>query len=319
MKKSTAVVCLVFAAVFILNSGCFAKDTPSPLRVGYHTVDDSVPFLVAAQEKLYEEKGVQVELVPFASALERDAALTAGAVDGSLSDPVSSLLLDNGRGTIKITSVCLGQKPEEGVYSILTSPKSKIDSVVQLKNVPIAVSHATFIEFVTDRMLEDAGFAPDEIKIVDVKKIPVRLQMLMTGAVEAATLPEPLSSIAESQGAKRLLADSSAAKSLSQTVIIFRTETLQKRLPDVQRFFAAYGQAVRNINADPEKYRSVFVKNGRVPADLAESYRLSTYPEPVPFSPEQFQPVLKWLQEQQLVGDLSYDELVFRDFLDPAL
>lgn len=46
-----------------------------------------------------------------------------------------------------------------------------------------------------------------DVKKVEVKKIPLRFQMLMEGKVKAAMLPEPLASLAIFQGAKKIEGD----------------------------------------------------------------------------------------------------------------
>ncbi|KAB2887556.1 MAG: hypothetical protein F9K32_19470, partial [Desulfobulbaceae bacterium] len=197
-----------------------------PLKLGMLQIEDSAPFYVAEQEKFYQREGLQVELIPFLSAIERDSALAAGAIDGAIADPVGAILFDRGQGRLKITSLCLGEHPAEGVFAILASPKSGLATVADLKGVEIAVSNSTIIEYVTDRMLEQQGFKPEEVKKVEVVKMPIRMQMLLSDAVKAATLPEPLASIAAGKGAKVLLTDADGTESLSQTVIVFRPEVL---------------------------------------------------------------------------------------------
>lgn len=286
-----------------------------PLKLGLLLIEDSVPFYIAEQENYYGHENLKVELIPFLSALERDSALAAGAIDGAIADPVGAILFDKGRGQLKITSLCLGETPGEGVFAILASPKSGFTSVNDLKKVEIAVSSSTIIEYVTDRLLEEKGFNKEEIKKIEVKKMPIRMQMLLSDSVKAATLPEPLASIAAGKGARVLITDANSAKSLSQTVIVFRSETLDKKKMEVAKFFNAYSRAVKAINTDPEKYRKLFVEKGRIPPFLAENYTIPTYPIPAPFSRSLYQPVIEWLTAKQLVGRLPYESIVAIDFM----
>ena len=55
--------------------------------------------------------------------------------------------------------------------------------------------------------------------------MPVRFELLMNGQLEAAALPEPLLTLAESQGAK-ILRDDTTGENLSQTVLVFSDEYL---------------------------------------------------------------------------------------------
>ena len=307
MKKLFFILLLTIIAVPV----CAAES----LKLGVLLIEDSVPFYLAEKEQFYVDEKLEVELVPFLSALERDSALTARAIDGAITDPVGALLFDKGRGDIKITSLCLGKTPEEGIFAILAAPKSEITTLEELKNVEIAVSNATIIEYVTDRLLENQGFKPEEISKIEVKKMPIRMQMLLSGSVQAATLPEPLASIAAGKGARILISDGSSTESLSQTVIVFRSEVLTERRAEIARFFKAYGRSIEAINNDPEKYRSLFVEKGRIPPFLAEKYIIPTYPDPAPFPRSLYDPVINWLTAKNLVDDVSYDSMVATDFM----
>ncbi len=79
-----------------------------PLKIGLLPIEDSVPFYVAEQEKMYTGENLLVELIPFQSALERDSALAAGAIDGAIDDPIGAILFDKGQGRLQITSICIG-------------------------------------------------------------------------------------------------------------------------------------------------------------------------------------------------------------------
>ena len=307
MKK----ILLTFCVLLLPLSAMAAEE----LKIGLLLIEDSVPFWVAEQEDFYQANGVEVELIPFLSALERDSALAAGAIDGAISDPVGAILFDKGSGRLKITSLGLGKTPAEGVFAILAAPDAEINTVEQLKGVEIAVSNATIIEYVTDRLLEEQGFEPDEIRKIEVKKMPIRMQMLLSGAVSAATLPEPLASIAAGKGAKVLLKDASAEQSLSQTVIVFRTESLATKRDAVLSFFRAYDAAVKGINSTPGKYRSLFLEKGRIPPFMADSYVIPVYPEPEPFSIDLYTPVINWVTEKGLVAEIPYEKMVSQDFM----
>lgn len=285
------------------------------LKIGLLQIEDSVPFYVAQEEGFFKQEQVDVELVPFLSALERDSALTAKAIDGAISDPIGAILIDKGQGQIKITSLGLGKTPAEGVFAILAGPQSGIDNVADLKNTEIAVSNSTIIEYVTDRLLEKQGFSSNEIKKVDVKKMPIRMQMLLSGSVKAATLPEPLAAIAAGKGAKILIKDTDTDQSLSQTVVIFRADVLTGKKDAVASLFKAYTRAVEALNSDPEKYRSLVVEKGRIPPFLAKDYPIATYPAPEPFPRELYEPAASWLADKGLVKLVPYEDIVAVDYM----
>ncbi len=305
---------LLLITTLLLNA--FPVLAGQSLKIGLLPIEDSVPFYVAEGEKLYTGENLDVELIPFQSALERDSALTAGAIDGAIDDPIGAILFDKGQGRLKITSIGLGEKPAEGVFAILAAPGSGLKTLSDLKGVEIAVSNSTIIEYVTDRILLQQGFKAEEIKKLEVIKMPIRMQMLLSGAVKAATLPEPLASIAVGKGAIVLGTDAESAASLSQTVIVFRSEVLEKQRAAVAAFFRAYAAAVQAINSNPEKFRPLFVDKGRIPAEMAKTYAIPDFPMPAPFSPTLYQPVIDWLSAKNLTSKIPYAEMVATDFMD---
>jgi len=307
MKKMTLLLLILLCPLSL--------SAQEPLRLGVLPIEDTAPLFVAEQEQMYLQENLQVTLVPFQSALERDSALAAGAIDGAINDPIGAILFDKGQGRLKITSLCLGAQPGEGVFAILAAPGSGLATPDDLRGVEIAMSTATIIEYVTDRLLARHGFKPEEIKKLEVVKMPIRMQMLLSGAVKAATLPEPLASIAVGQGAMVLTDDSRGPESLSQTVLVFRDQALAQRKPEITAFFRAYGRAVKAINDQPERYRALVVDKGRIPPALAKSYPIPRFPQPQPFPEALYTPIIEWLAGKGLVAALPYRTMVAGDVL----
>lgn len=307
MKHLLAVALVLLAAL-----PAWGQD---PLRIGVLPIEDSAPLHVALEQGFYRAEGLTVELVPFQSALERDSALAAGAIDGAVDDPIGAILFDKGQGRLKIASLCLGANPGEGVFAILAAPGAALSSIHDLKGVEIAVSSATIIEYVTDRLLTRHGFKDGEIKKIEVVKMPIRMQMLLSGAVKAATLPEPLASIAVSRGATVLASDGSGEESLSQTVLVFRDQAIARRKADIQAFFRAYRHAVQAIGADPERFRVLIIDTGRIPPNLARDYVIPRFPEPQPYPQAFYTPIISWLTAKGLVADIPYRAMVADDVL----
>jgi NitT/TauT family transport system substrate-binding protein len=275
------------------------------IKVGILPIEDALPFVVADEEGLFKKHGLEVEVVKFQSAIERDAALTSGEIDVVLTDPLAVILLRNGGVDVKIVSLCLGKTPEEGVFTILAAPNSKIAKLEDLEGRKVAISSNTIIEYVTDRMLGDV-----KVEKVEIKSIPLRLQTLLEGKIDAATLPEPLASLAVMKGARKIISDADLPESISHTVIVFKGEVLSD---DVRKFLAAYDEAVEKINSDPASYRKRFIEIARVPEPLVESYKMPKYPKSQDFSKEFYEGYLLWAMEKKLIEkSVPYEEAVYR-------
>ena len=86
--------------------------------------------------------------------------------------------------------------------------------------MPVGTSSATIQEYVLDGLMSEAGVATSSVKVEEVKKVPVRFQLLMAGKLKAAALPEPFLSLAEQGGAKIVADDTKSKANLSQTVLV---------------------------------------------------------------------------------------------------
>lgn len=290
--------------------------TNKPIRLGVLPIEDNLPLYVAESDKLFEKAGIKVELVPFASALERDAALQAGRIDGEVADLVAVGLLKKGGTDVKVASIGLGATPQEGRFALLLSPKSTAKVPADLKNVPIAVSQNTIIEFVTDMLLRDAGLAQGEIKKVSIPKIPVRLQMLASGELQAAVLPDPLATLAAKQGAKVLLDDTKLTKNLTQTVILFSQSAISDNKEAIRKVVEIYGTAGKAMTDNPEKYRPLLIEKAKIPAPIKDTYKSPTFTKPQLPKVEDIDRVMNWMVEKKLLDKAyTYNELVDSNLL----
>jgi len=307
MKRSLLLYALLMVAFLVL--GCSAeKPKPETIKVGILPIEDALPMVVASDEGIFSEHGLKVEIVSFNSALERDAALMAGDVDAVITDPLAVILLKDKGYDVRIVSICLGKKPDEGVFAILAAPNSTVSTVEDLNGKEIAISSNTIIEYVTDVMLSKYDVS---YKKVEIKQIPVRLRTLLDGKVDAATLPEPLASYAVSQGAKLILSDAMMNESVTQTVIAFRGDFVDKHKDELKKFLEAYKEAVDKINSNKDKYRDKFIEIARVPENIASSYPMPNYPEPEKFPKDFYERYLEWAMKKGLVSkEVPYEEAV---------
>lgn len=290
--------------------------TPARIKVGLLPIEDGLPFWVAAAQGYFQEAGVEVELVNFKSADERDVALTAGQIDGAITDTVASTTLVASGAKVKIISLSLGATPAEGRFAVLASPKSQVNSLADLKGVPVAISNNSIIHYVTDKLLEQAGFAPNEIHTLAIPQIPVRFEALMNGQIEAATLPDPLATLAEHLGARVLADDTKMGQNLSQSVILFSEQSLAEKGDGVRKMLAAYNKAVADIVAEPNKFRHQLVEKARLPKEIQDSYPVNAYsPAQLP-TRDQLGTVSDWLVAKGVIkAPVAYEALVNGDFL----
>ncbi len=311
---------IFLTSLIILLAACAAPATPTIappvlMRIGVLPITDVVPFYVAEAQGHFLKQGLNIELVPAASAAERDQMMLTGQIDGQLNDLVSTVLFNAQSPKIKIVRLGRIAFKDAAEYWILTPKDSPIKTAQDLKGKEIAISQNSVIEYVTQRLLEREGLTAADIKTTNVPSIPTRLQLLQQNQVAAATLPDPLASLAILQGA-RIVVDDTKYTEYSMSVISFRNEVLAQRANDVKKFLAAYDQAIADIRAKPDQFRNILIERGRVPDQLKDNYKFPPFPDPGVPTKAQWDDVVKWAMERKLISAaVTYESSVDSNFV----
>ncbi|MCD6285312.1 MAG: ABC transporter substrate-binding protein, partial [Anaerolineae bacterium] len=297
MRRAWFVLTLTAAALGLTLSGCRRGAKPAPrLRVAVLPILDSLPLYVADMEGFFSEEGIEIELLTAGSAAERDQLLQAGQVDSVITDLVSLALVN--RDEIRLVAVRYAMVPtaEVAQFRILAAPNAHVHSPSDLAGAAIGVSEGTVIEYVTERLLAAEGLAPDQIETLAVPKIPDRMALLTAGELTAATLPEPLGSLALQQGAQ-LVIDDTAHPEVSCSIFAVRADVLTDQPEVVQSFVRAINRASTAINGDRASWADLLSEKGIVPTPLIGSYTLPDYPAPAVPTEAQYFDVAAWLRE----------------------
>ena len=300
---------LILSLVFLV-SACSSPSEPSTLKIAVLPIIDTLPMYVAQQEGLFAKHGVNVEFVPVASAPERDQILAAGQADGTINETLAVMAFN--RESIQMQVVRYALRPNEGHghFFIIASGQSGIMDVNGLKGVEIGVSQGTVIEYVTDRLLQSAGFNTDEIRTISVPKIPDRMALLASGELSAGVMPDPLASLVVAQGGM-IVADDSTHPEYGFSVISFRKTVIDENPKAVEGFLAAIEEATVLVNADPAKYKNVLSENNLVPPPLLDAYETPVYPLAGVPTEAEWQDGLNWLHDKgMLEADVSYADSV---------
>jgi len=316
LRASTLALGLLVGMLVLLLSGCTgAVPETVPLRIGVLPILDALPLYVAESEGFFAEAGVQVTLIPVASAAERDQLLQAGQLDGVINDLVAVALYNRELPRLLVVRYAMQATPTTPQFRILAAGNSAIVSSSDLRGVQIGLSQGTVIEYVTERVLQREGLLPTEIVGLAVPKIPDRLALLEAGQLQAATLPEPLASLAVQQGA-RVIVDDTRYPQFSCSVFAFSREVVTAQPETIRGFLVAIERASALINADKARWDEVLVSRALVPQPVLGAYTLPDYPGSEIPSREQFEDVVGWLQGKALLtADVTYTDSVDGSFL----
>lgn len=320
MKRVLTAMIVAFSMAAASGCGASNKQAPQPtaapeskpaqtLSIGIMPDVDSIPLVIAKQQGYFEKEGVTVNLESFKSAMDRDSALQAGKIDGAISDVLAAAFAKEGGFDVKITS------KTDGSYKLLVNKDAKISSLSDLKGKSIAISKNTLIEYTTDLMVQEGKIKPEDLNKQIIKDIPARLEMLQQGKIDAATLPEPLASVAIKNGAKLL--NSSDKLGIRPGILLFTTKTLQGKSTEVKAFYKAYNQAVEYLQKEPvDKYIDMLIKDNGFPEAVKGTITVPSYTKAAMIQEKDFDNVIKWLKEKQLIkNDYKFKDLADEQFI----
>jgi NitT/TauT family transport system substrate-binding protein len=282
-------MCILF--VFILSTTALAGNTA--LRFGVLPVLDTLPLQVAAQEGIFEKHGLDVTLVKFMSALERDTAMQTGQIDGYFGDLIATYLLISRDVPMRIALTSWRTTPGYPMFGIALSPENKDRDLAAMKGGKLGLSKSTIMEFLADKMEDHLKVERGYFAQVEIKKMPIRLQMLLTGQIDSALLPEPLLSLARLKGGATLA--TAEDLDIPLTVLCLHERYFKNHGSDYLRFIRAYREAVQAIRDNPEKYRRLMAETCRIPKPLVADFPIYPYPMPSLPASAELAEVQEWM------------------------
>ena len=280
------------------------------LTVGTLATEDLLPLWVAQETGALSRAGLDVVIVTFQSATELIAGVASGEVDMAMTDIMVAASMFAGGTDIQMEWVTLGTTPEQGRFGIMVNGSSNVKTLTDLAGVPIGVGSNTILEYVMDKLMEQAGIPEDKIVVEELQKLPVRYQAMESGQVAAAALPGSLLALGEATGC-RTVADDTTGENISQSVMVARSDALAN--PDnvkrIEQMKEVWDETAEQINKNPEAYRSTLVANANLSDVVADTYPISQYPLCQLSTNDMVAPVLEWMQKKgYLTQPLSYDE-----------
>ncbi len=285
------------------------------LRLALLPIPSVLPIYVAEKNGYFKELGVTVETLPVGSALERDQLMQAGRIDGMINEISGAAIFNRDKVQVKIVKIARSPIGTAPIFRLLAAPGSGLADMRDLAGIPIGISKNTVIEYITSRLMESGGVKGKEVVYKFVPVLPERLQLLLSGQIQAATLPDPLGASAIQAGAVEIVNDTILAD-VSASVVSFSTATLAAKPEAVKRFMVAWDKAVVDLNEDPGQYKGLMLEKMRVPKNIQGSFVIPPYPRNVVPGRQQWDDVMSWMLEKNILSvPLAYEDSVTADFL----
>ena len=287
---------LVITFVSCINKSTKKSNNDSILNIGVMSSMDYFPLAVAQDNGFFEKYGVNVTIHKFYSANERDAAFQSGNLHGTILDYTGAAIQRSGGIKLKVLSQC------DGTFVLIAGKDSEIKSIEDLEGKRLAVSRNTVIDFCTDLVLQKANIPLEDVVRVEINKIPLRLEMLRNGKIDATMLPDPFATIALQDGNGSII--DIREMDVHITGIAFHENVIEQKGEAIRSFYRAYNEAVALINSLPTThFNSLLIYDIGFSEDLVSNIKLPNYSIAQLPNESDLEKVSQWLKSKSLVSN----------------
>jgi ABC-type nitrate/sulfonate/bicarbonate transport system substrate-binding protein len=181
--------------------------------------------------------------------------------------------------------------------AIMVRKDSKIDKLTDLRNVPIAVTWHAGTFYAAIEVLEAAGVAFDDIKLVHAND---RLDALLSGKAQAAALMEPLVSRAREAGCRQI------ADLRWRGGIVAGDDVDEETAAKIMR---ALNRAVAWLSENESRSREELLRD--LKPELRKTGLLPELMGVQDYKPDEFQEKVDWMMDRGFLKDApAYEEIV---------
>jgi len=181
--------------------------------------------------------------------------------------------------------------------AIMVRKDSKIDKLTDLRNVPIAVTWHAGTFYAAIEVLEAAGVAFDDIKLVHAND---RLDALLSGKTQAAALMEPLVSRAREAGCRQI------ADLRWRGGIVAGDDVDEETAAKIMR---ALNRAVAWLSENESRSREELLRD--LKPELRKTGLLPELMGVQDYKPAEFQEKVDWMMDRGFLKDApAYEEIV---------
>lgn len=184
-----------------------SEDGQSSVRVGIIPVSTVAPMYLGINEGIFEEHGIDVEVVTVQDEAAAVASVLSGDLDFAFSTTASVIQAQSKGLPIGVVTGISQSEGSEPSTTLLAGPDSGIESVEDLEGAEISVNSLHGQSELGIRVAADKAGVPQDSMSFVAMPFPEAVTALGANRVDAAGLVAPFSTSAESDGASVLVED----------------------------------------------------------------------------------------------------------------
>lgn len=253
-KSIWKVLFVLTFAIAILFNGCSQTQELKTMRVGMNSWPGYSIALYAKEAKLFEKRGLNVELIRFNNQQDNIRATIRGAQDMSFVPLWEVMQVDSNNDKPVIVLVADISAGSDGIVA-----RAGIESVKDLKGRKVGTKLGTVTHLILLEALKSQQLKPEDVEIQDVSN-ERGLELLKAGKLDAAVVWEPSLSKTAKQIGGKVIFTTKDVDSLVIDSLVTGANTIKSNQESVTKFIMAWFDAIHAVNTIPDQ---VFESIGR--------------------------------------------------------
>lgn len=296
----------IMAVSMLTVVGCSAKKENGQtskdnliLKVGVMPAVDSAPIFLADKKGYFKDLGLEVEVQLYTNAMNRQSALQSGQLDGAMTDVIALVNnIENGFD-IKVTT------STDGSFPLVVKKDFQ-----EKKDLKVGMMEVSVSNYLSDEWLGGTY----NLEKVYINDINARLEMLKTGEMDMAVLPEPIATKGQAEGLEKRVYE--IKDEFSPDVMVFTGKAIKEKEKALQLFHEAYNKAVEDIQKDDNEARDVLIERLKQDPKAKDKIALPKYNKARIPSKEYMDRIMAW-NERVLKKkvNVKYEDMVEGKFV----
>ena len=254
------------------------------VSVGVIPIVDVAPIYLGAQEGIFEEHGLELDLTLAQGGAAIIPAVQSGDFDFGFSN-ITSLVIGQSQG-LPLQLVAPGPQTTgnvgEDFSSLLVPEDSDAESIADLEGQSVAVNTLNNInDTVLKEGLTQAGGDAEAMNLVEVA-FPDMGGQLESGNVDAIMAVEPFATLAKDAGAREIY--SPYAEPIEDLMIagyFASTDMIEEEPELVDSFVAAMKESQQYAEDNPEEAKEILPEYSEIDPEVIESLNMPRFPQEI--------------------------------------